>query len=548
MNNFLKTAFVAAGVVGTVGAVSTAEAANFNVVVDKITAYTDGNNAFSGTVIYEPANNVGSSSTQTVDLLNASQKQGTTLGVAVPPANTYETLILELSTMEISGTTVSSDISGTFAAANGFADVNTGETRLVLALGNVGANLNTALGTEGVTIAAGAGLPMQPTTISGAGFTFPALNLELDGSTIDDDATTAAGLVSAFPVATTVNNNTVDSATRPNMDVAVNWALAFDPVSTTASYTSGTSVVSVGLFDTALSARPYAVETVTSSSSAASGTVTFTDVVSATVVPLAWLDADSDGKLDTGEYFTSTIGAGTVAATQEDLTLVEVPTGVTDISTSSADFTSLDADGIDQQAIAFGPRTQNIVVQMPAVGVTASQIDGSWNGVSSLSGLITGTGAVDVDDAATAATLTIITETNATAGVSRTFTVSAAIGVSGTAGTADQVEDGEGFFVGLASQTAADSVTGISWATSGTAGALTVENVPLDIDAVADGANTGTYLAEFKVEFADADDALPLTTFGTIDENGGAGTILSSDGTLNVTTLGATATSLSGAF
>lgn len=531
MNNFLKTAFVAAGVVGTVGAVSTAEAANFNVVVDKITMYTDQNDVTSGVTVYDPVNSIGESATRTIDLFNATAKLGTSLSLATPPAGTYETILLEISEIEVSGTSAALDIKAALAAAN-IGTVSGGN--LILPLGTIvtGEALDAAyLGALDTTV-----IPAPATTVSGLGFTLPKLNLALDESTVDDSATTAAGLLGSMPEVSTVKTSTTDNADLPNWTILVDYDTAF-PAGNAASFVSGTTDLKVGLFTDNIPARPLDVVTLETEATAATKTVEFIDVDTnmAAAVPLAWVDSNSNDKLDAGEYFTT---GGTLPGPVTGLD-VNVA-GLAGIATASA-IPAASTSAIDQVAIKFGPRTQTLTVAMPALDVSAAD-DNAWVGFSAVqaTGLVSataGNGAVAIGSAD--ATLTFVIDANPSVGgandVSRVVELAAAIGNDATDADSE-VDATEDAYFGLATSATVDSTTNFSLTTD--TGLLSIINIPLDIDELTDGQNLGTYAVEVRRTFSDAG-SVALDLFS-------ATSTVNADGALGVTAAGATSITSAG--
>ncbi|MBI1363942.1 MAG: hypothetical protein GC134_08140 [Proteobacteria bacterium] len=312
MKQWLKNLAIAGATAGAVvlGAAS-ASAVSFTVVIEKIELMKNGSDS-DRFVIYNPSAGIAASATSTLDLLNAN-KTGATLGVAAPKSGTYKTMLVTFSKISVAAETATisatQDLTGALTGGEGFGSEL---GRKVLVMGEVDNNA----GKIGALLGGGiTAVPMQPIVSDGSTVSLPSFNFFLPAANV---VTTGTGTVNVLknPVPISVARTDVDSAATPNVTIGVK-ARAFRGVSTTLGGTTGsTFTAKLGLFKSALDLKPVYVKSVTMVSSTAVGAgsvteATFLDVADGTYLPLAWLDKDSDGLLDSGEAFIAVDGDDT---------------------------------------------------------------------------------------------------------------------------------------------------------------------------------------------------------------------------------------------
>ncbi|MBW8635585.1 hypothetical protein K1W69_00175 [Hoeflea sp. WL0058] len=321
MKQWLKNLAIAGATAGAVvlGAAS-ASAVSFTVVIDKIELMPNGNST-DRFVIYNPAAGIGASATSTLDLLNAN-KTGATLPVTAPKSGTYNTMLVTFSEISVGARTASVSATQSLLASLGTTQgFGREQGRNVLIMGDPGtgaasisADLNNGVAFATVPV-------MQPVVSNGATVSLPAFDFFLPASKV---VTSGSGIinVTSVPVPLAVARTDVDSASVPNVTIGVK-DIAFKSVPTA----SGPFAAKVGLFRSALDMKPIYVGTATlvSNTSVTSKTiteVTFLDVADGTYLPLAWIDSDNDGLLDSGESAIMVDSTNTLFSnTQNTLTI-----------------------------------------------------------------------------------------------------------------------------------------------------------------------------------------------------------------------------------
>lgn len=307
MKQWLKNIAIAGATAGAVvlGAAS-ASAVSFTVVIEKIELMPNGNST-DRFVIYNPAVGIGASATTNLDLLNAN-KTGATLPVVAPKAGTYNTMLVTFSSIAVAAETATVSATQSLVASLGTAQgFGREQGRAVLVMGDPGTTAtsisahlnNVAPGTPFATVPT-----MQPVVSNGAtvrlpafDFFLPAGNVAISGNSVN---------VTKAPVALSVARADVDSAAVPNVTIGVK-PTAFKSVTTAQGGTTGsTFAFKTGLFASSLDLMPVyiATSTATSSTAVTAGSVTevtFLDVADGTYLPLAWVDANNNSLLDSGE-------------------------------------------------------------------------------------------------------------------------------------------------------------------------------------------------------------------------------------------------------
>lgn len=312
MNFKIKKHFAAtvaaAGVL--LGAVS-ASAVSFTVVIDKIELMENATSPDRIT-IYHPAAGIGEAATRTLDLLNA-HKNGTALPVRAPKAGTYRTMLVTFGDIRVSARagSVSATQPLSFDLTEGFGEEPL-SLRPVLVMGDV----DPASGIGQLLGGVQAAVPMQPIVSNGNSVVLPAFNFFLPAANVVTSGDDRVN-VTRKPVPISVARNDVDSNIVPNVTVGVK-GLALDGAP--GLPTSGNFVVKVGLFRSALDLKPLYVQTATIVSNslttdASITEVTFLDVADGTYIPLAWIDANNNGLLDSGESTIMSDAASTALTT-----------------------------------------------------------------------------------------------------------------------------------------------------------------------------------------------------------------------------------------
>jgi len=309
MSKFFKSLSVVTAAATVAFGASVAEAAQFNVVVDKIEVMRDGgaNDRF---VVYQPSAGIGETATRSIDLFNASQKAGTSLTIAPPPAGTYTTMLVTFGNITIGDD--AGNVSNTLnTTLEGLGVLGNELGRSVLLLGDDGDGVG---GTADIAdlIGAGSAAPIQSIVSGGAGsiVALPSLNFFLpsDGSGVDEQT----GALLANPVFIPTLSQSVDRANLPNVVVGVKESGFID----TEAANAGNFVYRVGLFRSALDKRPVVSRAVTFASKTDHDElgiqeVRFLDVPEGTYIPVAWIDANSNGLWDEGEL--TVVANGTIA-------------------------------------------------------------------------------------------------------------------------------------------------------------------------------------------------------------------------------------------
>lgn len=309
MSKFFKSLSVVTAAATVAFGASVAEAAQFNVVVDKIEVMRDGgaNDRF---VVYQPSAGIGETATRSIDLFNASQKAGTALTIAPPPAGTYTTMLVTFGVITIGDD--AGNVSNTLnTTLEGLGVLGNELGRSVLILGDDGDGVG---GTADIADLVGAGspAPIQSIVSGGAGsiVALPSLNFFLpsDGSGVDEQT----GALLANPVFIPTLSQSVDRANLPNVVVGVKESGFIN----TEAAIAGNFVYRVGLFRSALDKRPVVSRAVTFASKTEHDElgiqeVRFLDVPEGTYIPVAWIDANSNGLWDEGEL--TVVANGTIA-------------------------------------------------------------------------------------------------------------------------------------------------------------------------------------------------------------------------------------------
>ena len=309
MSKFFKSLSVVTAAATVAFGASVAEAAQFNVVVDKIEVMRDGgaNDRF---VVYQPSAGIGETATRSIDLFNASQKAGTALTIAPPPAGTYTTMLVTFGNITIGDD--AGNVSNTLnTTLEGLGVLGNELGRSVLILGDDGDGVGGAADIADL-VGAGSAAPIQSIVSGGAGsiVALPSLNFFLpsDGSGVDEQT----GALLANPVFIPTVSQSVDRANLPNVVVGVKESGFIN----TEAAIAGNFVYRVGLFRSALDKRPVVSRAVTFASKTDHDElgiqeVRFLDVPEGTYIPVAWIDANSNGLWDEGEL--TVVANGTIA-------------------------------------------------------------------------------------------------------------------------------------------------------------------------------------------------------------------------------------------
>jgi hypothetical protein len=556
MKKMLKNFAVAAATTSAVafGAPS-ASAVSFTVVIDKIELMTNGN---SGTRIpvYQPSAGIGETATRTIDLFDSTQKAGTTLTIANPPAGTYETMIvtfediaIKQDTGAISATTGSSLGTQIVAGVNGTA-TELGKT--VMVFGDVGSgagSIDTQLGLTGTGVPAG---PIQSIVHTTGNLTLPTIDFFLPSSQVNiDTSSNASGTISVIdlpqPIPELVQSG--DKTNLPNVVVGVkhNAFRGTSEIPDTATTFTGR----VGLFTDALNPRPVLSKAVTFASStaltdASVTEVTFIDVPYGTYLPLAWIDTDSDGLLDTGEPtimsdgtdegvdLTAATGGG--ADHENFIQLVEANLETSnvapEVSTASAAFEASTAGGaLGNEGFGGGAHQDGYLGQsgnfftFPARAISVT-VEVTEDGSVTL-------GDNTDDCAACALNMVIDAAANGTTASTASAAVSITVGQSVYAfttrlddspGAGDALSTGDAVefaFIDNAGDIGADSMSGVSY--NGATGILTLSPVPLTAMTSLDNADgLGTYAFTVAAHLLDGGTSVGSTDSASVGSATGA--------------------------
>jgi len=314
MKQWLKNfALAGAAVSSAVLGAASASAVSFTVVIDKIEVMENGNST-DRFVIYNPVAGIGGTATTTLDLLNAN-KSGASLPIVAPRGGTYRTMLVTFGSVQVAAETdtvsATTNVAALLGADQGF---GTELGRKVLIMGDPGtggnsisAQLNNGNGAFATVP------PMQPVLSNGATVTLPSINFFLPAANVVTSGTNAVN-VTKLPVPIAVGRTDMDSNNVPNVQVGLKGR-AFDG-SAALSAGVGNFIVKVGLFRSALDLKPMYIQTATvvsnTDTSADDATqVTFLDVADGTYIPMAWIDANSNGLLDDGESTIIADSAGT---------------------------------------------------------------------------------------------------------------------------------------------------------------------------------------------------------------------------------------------
>ncbi|WP_192966880.1 hypothetical protein [Phycobacter azelaicus] len=472
MKNKMKILATAAIAVSTafVGFSANAQL-SLNGVVEKIELVEDATNYFGTRVtIYEPNNRIGANSTKTVDFFD--QTNGSRYSLQKPAVGEYETAIVHFSTLELSSTTVGIPVEDILDDLEASGQLFAHEGNSVLVLGD--ADLGGGAGSVDTEVmgAAGAGnVPMQPVIVTSGGFSLPTLNLGLPSSSAAENATAISFL--GLPAFQTISKN-VDSSNVGDVALEVQSSV-FDGVT---GFTSGTSKITVGLFDTTIPEKPAYVTTFKSSRQASDTTiedVTFYDVPNGfDFVPLAWFDGDNDKRLDEDEYVTAHNFTVSTAA-----------------FTMDADGWDYTADGphgeLDEAVVQMGPRTFTLEFGMTAVDTASSLLNNAAAASSTVSvNTITldGTAAAGETPGTLEASMTIVYDVANL--VSNTVTVPVSFAAD-AAGNNALIENGEVAHVVLKSSSL--DVAGASFASA--TDVLSIANVPAKITTIGGASEYG---------------------------------------------------------
>ena len=337
-----------------------AQAVSFTVVIDKIELMENGNSNQRFTV-YQPTAGVGESATRTIDLFDASAKLGTNLTIQNPPAGTFETMLVTFSEMDIQADTGAvSDTTSVLSLLNAGGLTGAELGKQVMILGDAGTGADSIGGANNLNVSAAS--PMPTITHGTGNLALPQLNLFLrESDVVVDEGNNAVSLV-ANPSPAIIASTSGDNAALPNVTVGVKhnaWRGTGEIDDDAAAFTGR-----VGLFKSANDFRPVVAKAVTFVSNSlltdASVTeVTFIDVPFGTYLPLAWLDSNSNGLLDTGEPtlmadgtdmgvdLSQATGAGTDHENFIQLVKADLVSGgvASDVSTTDAAFEALTSGG-----------------------------------------------------------------------------------------------------------------------------------------------------------------------------------------------------------
>lgn len=410
------------------GALS-ASAVSFTVVIDKIELMENGNSSIRH-VIYNPVSGIGASATSTLDLLNAN-KSGALLSVAAPRAGTYRTMLITFGDVRVSAETgavsATQSLLGSLGTAQGFG-TELGRTVLIMGDPGTGGASISALLNGGIAFATVP--PMQPVVSNGSTVALPAFNFFLPAANVVTSGADSVN-VTTLPVPLAISRADTDSAEVPNVVIGVKGA-AFDGADALPANVGNFSV-RVGLFRNALDLKPVYVRTATivsnSLTTAASITeVSFLDVADGTYIPLAWIDANNNGLLDSGEATIMSDAVSTALNTdaarltinKEDLFgigaagTISSTSAAFDVSAAGAplgdDFGAETANGYLGESggfYAFPARAISITLTTSSAASVTLDDDTIDCGLCSLRAVWAGGDTVDPTTAAAAVTLTI---------------------------------------------------------------------------------------------------------------------------------------------
>ena len=470
-----------------------AQAVSFTVVIDKIELMENGNSNQRFTV-YQPTAGVGESATRTIDLFDASAKLGTNLTIQNPPAGTFETMLVTFSEMDIQADTGAvSDTTSVLSLLNAGGLTGAELGKQVMILGDAGTGADSIGGANNLNVSAAS--PMPTITHGTGNLSLPQLNLFL-----------------------------------PNVTVGVKhnaWRGTGEIDDDAAAFTGR-----VGLFKSANDFRPVVAKAVTFVSNSlltdASVTeVTFIDVPFGTYLPLAWLDSNSNGLLDTGEPtlmadgtdmgvdLSQATGAGTDHENFIQLVKADLVSGgvASDVSTTDAAFEALTsggalgtegfatphADGFLGESgnfFAFVPRAVSITVDIvdEASVTLAADETRDQTAASGIKATI-GAGVASIDPT-TASSFVSVTVGNGTIPFQVRF-VHANAGAT-NANVLDATDPADVVII----KATADNVGNLAF--SDETRKLTVSNIPVTLSSLdIGGAGIGSYSAVFNMQLLD---------------------------------------------
>ncbi|TVR79930.1 MAG: hypothetical protein EA405_11930 [Rhodospirillales bacterium] len=535
--NFKKHFAATLAAAGVLLGAASASAVSFTVVIDKIEVMENGTSPDRIT-IYHPAANIGEAATRTLDLLNAN-KVGTALPVRAPNAGTYRTMLVTFGEISVAAetATVSDTTPVTFGTTDGF---GTEFGRQVLVMGDVDPLAGIGLALGGVDPV----VPMQPIVSTGGSIALPAFNFFLRAA--DVAVNNGQVGVTRLPVPISVARNDVDSNLVPNVTIGVK-GLAFDGAAAL-PVNVGNFNVKVGLFRSALDLKPVYMRSATivsnSLATAASITeVTFVDVADGTYLPLAWLDANNNNLLDSGEATIMADIAGTDLSSAAALLTIDKAalfgTGAAGVvSSTSAAFDASDtgsalgtlfggatANGYLGQSgdfYAFPAREISISIAAVNAGAASITYDNNAYECDELCGLAVTWAGGPIANATADATLNFSVNGVTTPVLTVKFDKDGSTGVN--------IDDGDVGHLTLAAATAqAASSTLLTYSASGSGAlagitvndgaVLTISPVPLtsllDLDVNVD-TGFGEYSVGFAIQARDDGDALGDIDTGTI--------------------------------
>jgi hypothetical protein len=450
MKNMFKTALCALGAAGALFGASAANAQalpeELNVIIGKIEVVENAENyPASARTVYDWRAGVGASVSRTINLFG-NQANGVNLPLRNPGNGIYETVLVHFDQISaVSGVEVldvAAALDGTLLHNSG------GQSVMVLGLpgtGGAGDNsVDTVVTGRAIATADGRAFPMQPVTVSGTNFAMPRLNFGFPAASVvaNADGTLA---IATPPMPHTRSLSAADNTNVPNILVDVDTnAFAAVP-----AFNDGVSRITVGLFTPELPAKPLQRRTFTSPATAGVRQLEFLDGPSgSTIVPLAWVDTNNNGELDSGEFVSA---HDFVVATSEFI----VPA----IAAAAADVSYTDVVGrLDAAARAFGTRSVTIAIDMAAHDLSGTIANGAYATNAGITGTVDLTAGTDNDSipstnaAPAEIDVTVVYALNAGASVSRT--VSTFVGVA-TPGTADDLDNTEAWYLGLLDSTGA---------------------------------------------------------------------------------------------
>jgi hypothetical protein len=295
----------------------------------------------TATTIFEPRSSIGEAATKTTNLFDATQKLGVSYNLRKPGSGEWEAVVISFSEITAVSGAATYDMLAEYKTAT---TMGTNGAYGVMLLGNDGTGTATSLDTVFSTVSMA---PIQTVITDGADFTLPALDFYLPEASLVTTGPSVVG-VTQLPRPTLVVSQATDSASRANVLVDIDDDTAFTAAT---GWTLGASVVTVGLFDSTVPETPLVSTTYTAASPTALKQVEFIDVPhNVTLQPIAWVDLDSDGRLDTGEYYTfhhATKTTNDIAIVAADISLTAV-NGVLD----------------DASGFTFPPRTVTVDISM----------------------------------------------------------------------------------------------------------------------------------------------------------------------------------------